>query len=45
MLSTILQKNDGAAMTGINPKGVGICRRLLKSCNPLEHWTILIDGI
>jgi hypothetical protein len=29
----------------INPKGVGICRRLLKSCNPLGHPTILIDGI
>jgi hypothetical protein len=45
MLSTIQQKNDGAAMTRINPKGVGIRRRLLKSCNPLGHPTILIDGI
>jgi hypothetical protein len=45
MLSMILQKNDGAMMTQINPKGVGICRRLLKSCNLLGHPTILIDGI
>jgi hypothetical protein len=44
-LSTILQKNDGAATMRINPKGVGIYRRLLKSCNPLGHLTILIDGI
>jgi hypothetical protein len=45
MLSTILQKNDGAAMTRVNPKGVGICRRLLKSCNTLGQSMILIDGI
>jgi hypothetical protein len=45
MLSMILQKNDGAATTRINPKGVGICRCLLKSCNPLGHPTILIDRI
>jgi hypothetical protein len=45
MLSTILQKNDGAVMSQINPKGVGLCRRLLKSCNPLGHPTILIDEI
>jgi hypothetical protein len=45
MLSTILQKNDGATTTRINPKGVGIRRRLVKSCNPLRHLTILIDKI
>jgi hypothetical protein len=45
MLSMIWQKNDGAATMRINPKGVGICRRLLNSCNPLGHSTILIDGI
>jgi hypothetical protein len=45
MLSTILQKNDGAAVMRINPKGVGIYRRLLKSYNPLVHSTILIDEI
>jgi hypothetical protein len=45
MLSTILQKNDGAAAMRINPKGVGIYRCLLKSYNPLGHSMILIDGI
>jgi hypothetical protein len=45
MLSMILQKNDDTATTRINPKGVGICRRSFKSCNPLRNPTVLIDGI
>jgi hypothetical protein len=45
MLSTILQKNNGTATTRINPKGVVICRRPFKSCNPLRNPTILVDGI
>jgi hypothetical protein len=45
MLSTILQKNDSAAMMRINPKGVGICRRPFKSYNPLRNPMILVDGI
>jgi hypothetical protein len=44
MLSTILQKNDGAATTRINPKSVGICRRPFKSCNLLRNPMILVDG-
>jgi hypothetical protein len=45
MMSTILQKDDGATTTQINPKGVGICRRPLKSCNLLRNPMILVDGI
>jgi hypothetical protein len=45
MLSMILQKNDGAATTRINPKSVGICRHPFKSYNPLRNLTILVDGI
>jgi hypothetical protein len=45
MLSTILQKNDGAAMMQINPKSVGIYRRPFKSCNLFRNPMILIDGI
>jgi hypothetical protein len=45
MLSMILQKNDGAVTSRINPKGVGICRCLLKSCNPLGQPTLLINEI
>jgi hypothetical protein len=42
ILSTILQKDDGTATTQINPKGVGIYRRLFKSCNLLKNPTILL---
>jgi hypothetical protein len=45
MLSTILQQNDGTTTTRINPKGVGICRRPFKSCNPLKNPAILVNGI
>jgi hypothetical protein len=45
MLSMILQKNDGTAMTRINLKSFGIYRRPFKSCNPLRNSTILVDGI
>jgi hypothetical protein len=41
----ILQKNNGAAMTRINLKSVGIHRRPFKSRNPFRILTILIDGI
>jgi hypothetical protein len=45
MLSTILQKDDGAMTARVNPKGVGICQCPLKIYNPLGNLTILVDGI
>jgi hypothetical protein len=45
MLSTILQKNNGATMLQINPKGVGIRCCPLKIRNLLGNLTILVDRV